>query len=222
MTVKFGVAPLLFACVTSLSLLGASNAANAQAFRDDRYFNPFEQNLSAVANGARAHRSSRHLRGARHARKLHTREVAARTEVSVRRSSFAVPAEERTHSTELSSLIAAKAAAHGVPAALANAVVRVESNYKPNVTGRAGEVGLMQIKYQTARGLGYTGTRAALYDPATNLEWGMRYLAGAQRLAGGSVCGTLAKYQGGHGTRGTRTSHNYCGRVRTVMSSRGA
>jgi soluble lytic murein transglycosylase-like protein len=80
----------------------------------------------------------------------------------------------------------------------------------------------MQIKYQTARGLGYTGTRAALYDPATNLEWGIRYLSGAHRLAGGNLCGTLAKYQGGHGTRGTRTSHNYCGRVRTVMSARGA
>ena len=64
----------------------------------------------------------------------------------------------------------------------------------------SGEVGLMQIKYQTARGLGYTGTRAALYDPATNLEWGMRYLSGAHRLAGGNLCGTLAKSQGGHGT----------------------
>lgn len=210
MMVKSGVAPLLFACV-----LGASSAANADAYRDDRYFNPFEQNLSATTNGTRAHRSSRHVRHA-HARKLHTREVAARFEERT------VRIEEPARSTELGSLIAAKAAAHGVPVGLANAVVRVESNFNPRITGRAGEVGLMQIKYQTARGLGYTGTRAALYDPATNLEWGMRYLAGAHRLAGGSVCGTLAKYQGGHGTRGTRTSHNYCGRVRTVMSSRGA
>lgn len=216
MTVKFGVAPLLFACV-----MGANSAANAEAFRDDRYFNPFEQNLSAGPNDGRTQRS-RHLRAARHSQKLHTREIAARTGTPVRRRSFAAPIGEQAHATEFSSLIAAKASAHGVPGALANAVVRVESNYKPNVTGRAGEVGLMQIKYQTARGLGYAGTRAALYDPATNLEWGMRHLAGAHRLAGGSVCGTLAKYQGGHGARGTRTSHNYCGRVRTVMSSRGA
>ena len=220
MMVKSGVASLLFACVSSVSVLGASSAANAEAYRDDRYFNPFEQNLSATTNDARAHRSSKRIRHAWHARKLHTREVAARFEERVSRADAGI--EEPVRSTELSSLIAAKAAAHGVPAGLANAVVRVESNYNPRVTGRAGEVGLMQIKYQTARGLGYTGTRAALYDPATNLEWGMRYLAGAQRLAGGSVCGTLAKYQGGHGTRGTRTSHNYCGRVRTVMSARGA
>ena len=210
MTVKSGVAPLVFACV-----MGASSAANADAYRDDRYFSPFEQNPSTMTNDMRAHRASRRVRHAQPARKLHTRDVAAFAKQTAR-------VEERVRSTELSSLVAAKAAAHGVPAALANAVVRVESNYNPRVTGRAGEVGLMQIKYQTARGLGYTGTRAALYDPATNLEWGMRYLAGAQRLAGGSLCGTLAKYQGGHGTRGTRTSHNYCGRVHTALSSRGA
>jgi soluble lytic murein transglycosylase-like protein len=151
---------------------------------------------------------------------LRTREVSARFSERISHASLATT--DKVDSSELSSLIAAKAAAHGVPVELARAVVRVESNYHANVTGRAGEVGLMQIKYQTARGLGYSGTRAALYDPATNLEWGMRYLAGAHKLAGGSLCGTLAKYQGGHGTRGTRTSHNYCGRVQTVMSARGA
>lgn len=213
MKMKFGVAPLVFACV-----MGANSAANAEAFRDDRYFNPFEQNVSARPSEGRSHRPGKYTR---HSRNLRTREVAARFADQVSRS-MAKPAEGKARSSELNSLIAAKAAAHGVPVELAGAVVRVESNYHANVTGRAGEVGLMQIKYQTARGLGYTGTRAALYDPATNLEWGMRYLAGAHRLAGGSLCGTLAKYQGGHGTRGTRTAGNYCGRVRTAMSSRGA
>ena len=47
MKVKFGVAPLLFACV-----MGASSAANAEAYRDDRYFNAFEQNVAcATARG---------------------------------------------------------------------------------------------------------------------------------------------------------------------------
>ena len=211
MKVKFGLAPLLFACV-----MGASSAANAQVI-DDRYFNAFEQ--GAGSNEVKAHRSRKH---ARHSPRLRTRDVAARFDQPERRRSFAASANESVRSSDLSSLIATKATAHGVPAQLANAVVRVESNFKAGVTGRAGEVGLMQIKYQTARGLGYTGSRAALYDPATNLEWGMRYLAGAHKLAGGSLCGTLAKYQGGHGARGTRTSHNYCGRVRTVMAARDA
>ena len=83
-------------------------------------------------------------------------------------------------------LIATHAAANGVPVELADAVVRYESNYNPHVTGRAGEIGLMQIKLQTARGLGYHGTRSQLYEPATNIVWVMKYLGQAARLAGGS------------------------------------
>lgn len=211
MKMKFGVAPLVFACV-----MGANSAANAEVV-DDRYFNAFERSAPAQSHETRPHRTRKLVR---HSRKLRTREVAARFADHVSRAS-AEPTGASAGASGLKALIAAKAAAHGVPVELASAVVRVESNYHASVTGRAGEVGLMQIKYQTARGLGYTGTRAALYDPATNLEWGMRYLAGAHKLAGGSLCGTLAKYQGGHGTRGMRTSHNYCGRVRTVMVGRG-
>jgi soluble lytic murein transglycosylase-like protein len=94
-------------------------------------------------------------------------------------------------------LIASHAQANGIPVELARAVVRHESNFNPRVTGRAGEIGLMQIKLQTARGMGYTGSRKALYDPATNIKWGMKYLGQAQRLAGGSQCGTLSRYNGG-------------------------
>ena len=100
------------------------------------------------------------------------------------------------------------------------AVVRIESNWNAGLTGRAGEVGLMQIKHQTARGVGYTGTRAALYNPETNIKWGMRYLAGAYRLAGGDTCGTVLRYQGGHGaTRMSSMSRTYCSKARTIMAS---
>ena len=221
MNIKFGVSALLFA-----SVLGANGAANAQTIRDDRYLGNLEAGIQSqpVKVGRKHAAPLRTYLARRHAkmeRKLRTRQVAARTEDAAPRSVIAMP-DAGGNKSSLSALIAAKAAAHGVPVALATAVVRVESNYNPNVTGRAGEVGLMQIKYQTARGLGYSGSRAALYDPATNLEWGMRYLAGAHKLAGGSLCGTLAKYQGGHGTRGSRTTHNYCGCVQTVMTGRGA
>jgi soluble lytic murein transglycosylase-like protein len=212
MKIKFGVARLLFACGLCV---GASSAADADDIREDRYPVIVESGAFAQPRAARMHRARKHVRTFR---KLRTREVAARHE----EPALARPALASSGQSSLDALIAAKAAAHGVPVHLAHAVVRVESNYHAAATGRAGEVGLMQIKHQTARGLGYTGTRAALYDPATNLEWGLRYLSGAHRLAGGNLCGTLAKYQGGHGTRGTRTSHNYCGRVRTVMSARGA
>ena len=113
-----------------------------------------------------------------------------------------------------------EARANGIPIALARAVVRIESNWNAGLTGRAGEVGLMQIKHQTAKGVGYTGSRAALYQPATNIKYGMRYLAGAYKLAGGDTCGTVMRYQGGHGAkRMSSTARSYCSKARTIMAS---
>jgi soluble lytic murein transglycosylase-like protein len=112
------------------------------------------------------------------------------------------------------------ARAAGVPVALARAVVRIESNFNPRVTGRAGEVGLMQIKHQTARGVGFTGSRAALYDPETNLRFGMLYLAQAAKLAGGDTCGAVMRYQGGLGARRmTGAASKYCSHARRIMAS---
>jgi len=73
----------------------------------------------------------------------------------------------------------------GVPVDTALAVVLQESSFRPNVTGAAGEIGLMQLKCQTARGIGYKGACEELYDPDTNLHYGLRYLRKA--LNRGSV-----------------------------------
>jgi len=59
----------------------------------------------------------------------------------------------------------------------------------------------MQIKLSAARDMGYEGSAAELYDPATNVRRGMKYLGEARVLADGSECGTLSKYHGGHGTK---------------------
>ncbi len=117
-------------------------------------------------------------------------------------------------------LIAAAAKRHGVSVELAHAVIRVESNYNARARGRHGEIGLMQIKPATARGLGFRGKASALYDPATNLEWGMRYLAGAQARAGGDTCGTILRYNAGHfATRMNARSRQYCGQVKQIIAS---
>jgi soluble lytic murein transglycosylase-like protein len=119
--------------------------------------------------------------------------------------------------------IAQHARTAGVPVALALAVVRVESNFNPKTRGRAGEIGLMQIKPQTARGMGFTGSASALYDPDTNLTWGMKYLAGAYRLAGGDTCGTIMRYQGGHYARSmSRAAVAYCSKVKSHMAGKWA
>lgn len=123
-------------------------------------------------------------------------------------------------SSGISAIVDREARANGIPVALARAVVRIESNWNAGLTGGAGEVGLMQIKHPTAKGMGYEGSRAALYDPATNVKWGMRYLAGAYRLAGGDTCGTVMRYQGGHGAkRMSNAARTYCSKARTIMAS---
>ncbi|WP_082476858.1 lytic transglycosylase domain-containing protein [Rhizobium sp. Leaf371] len=119
-----------------------------------------------------------------------------------------------------SGLIATYAQANGVPLDLAHAVIRVESNFNPKARGSAGEVGLMQIKPATARMMGYGGSRAGLFDPETNIKFGMKYLAKAHRLSGGFTCGTILRYNAGHGaTRMNPVSRRYCGKVQTLLDS---
>jgi len=122
---------------------------------------------------------------------------------------------------DFDSIIAHHAAKNDVPIALAHAVIQVESSYKPNARGAAGEVGLMQIKPATARGLGFRGSVKALFEPETNIRFGMKYLGEARRLGDGSVCGTILKYNAGHGAkRMNPTSRAYCGKVARIIASR--
>jgi soluble lytic murein transglycosylase-like protein len=99
-------------------------------------------------------------------------------------------------------------------------VVRVESDWDSDLTGFAGEIGLMQIKPETARDMGFRGEDSALYDPETNIRWGVAYLAAGYKLAGGDLCQTVLKYNSGHqATKMTDAAGAYCGRVRTIMAA---
>lgn len=124
-----------------------------------------------------------------------------------------------TKSGGYSQIINRYASTYGVSSSLAHAVVRHESNFQPNVRGAAGEIGLMQIKLSTARAMGYSGSAKGLYEPATNIQYGMKYLAMAQKLGGGSTCGTILKYNAGHGaTRMNPISAKYCSSVKAYMA----
>ncbi|MFK0384435.1 MULTISPECIES: lytic transglycosylase domain-containing protein [Rhizobium/Agrobacterium group] len=119
---------------------------------------------------------------------------------------------------DYSDLIVKYAKRYGVPVNLAHAVVSVESKFNPKARGSAGEVGLMQIKPATARMMGFRGTAKALYDPETNIRWGMQYLATAHQLGGGEVCGTILRYNAGHGAkRMNPVSKRYCGKVQALL-----
>ena len=115
-------------------------------------------------------------------------------------------------------LVSHYASAYGVPVSLAHAVIRVESNYRPNMRGSAGEVGLMQIKPATARMMGYSGGTKGLFDPETNIRYGMKYLGMAHQLSGGNTCGTILRYNAGHGAkRMNPVSAAYCSKVKGML-----
>jgi len=121
----------------------------------------------------------------------------------------------------LRALVARHAAANGVPFALADAVVRVESRYNPRAA-HAGNFGLMQIRHQTARGVGYSGGAAGLLDAETNARYGMKYLGQAYKLAGGDTCRTIMKYQSGHlASRMSGANRVYCAKVRSISATAG-
>lgn len=99
---------------------------------------------------------------------------------------------------DLEPLIVKHAAANNVPAPLVHRVIIRESRYNPRAVGRGGALGLMQIKHGTARALGYTGSPAGLLDAETNLTYGVRYLAGAYRVAGGDQNQAVGFYARGY------------------------
>jgi hypothetical protein len=118
--------------------------------------------------------------------------------------------------------IAEEAAANGVPPALIDAVVRIESRYDPTAVGSIGEIGLMQVRPKTAALLGFQGTSAELAEPRTNLRYGVGYLAKAWRLADGDLCRTLMKYRAGHGSdKMSALSIEYCRRARQHLAAVG-
>ena len=115
-----------------------------------------------------------------------------------------------------------EALARGLPAEMADAVMRVESAYRADARGAAGEIGLMQVMPPTARMLGFSGTLAELAVPETNIALGVRYLAEAWRLAKGDICTAAMKYRAGHNeTRFSVLSVRYCERVRAHLASVG-
>jgi hypothetical protein len=111
----------------------------------------------------------------------------------------------------------------GLPPDVADAVVQVESAYDPGAVGGVGEVGLMQIRPTTAAMLGYRGTLARLFEPETNIRYGVAYLGRAWQLADGDLCRALMKYRAGHGEeRMTPLSVEYCRRVRIHLATIGS
>jgi soluble lytic murein transglycosylase-like protein len=119
-------------------------------------------------------------------------------------------------------LMTIEAEKRGLPPAIADAVMKVESNYNAASRGKDGEYGLMQVMPPTARMLGLQGPIETLAEPETNIRLGVRYLAEAWTLAKGDICTAAMKYRAGHGeTRFSVLSVRYCTEVRRHLASIG-
>ncbi|MBM3551344.1 MAG: lytic transglycosylase domain-containing protein [Alphaproteobacteria bacterium] len=93
--------------------------------------------------------------------------------------------------------IAHYARVYDIPESLIHRSIRRESNYNPHA--RHGPYwGLMQIRHDTARHMGYDGPPSGLLDADTNLAFAVPYLANAYKVSGGNEARAIKLYAGGY------------------------
>jgi len=84
--------------------------------------------------------------------------------------------------TRLNALIEKYSRLYDIPADLVHRVVHRESRYNPAAYSK-GNYGLMQIRYNTAKAMGYDGPADGLFDAETNIKYAVKYLKGAWLVA---------------------------------------
>ena len=126
---------------------------------------------------------------------------SAQAAVQQRHRNSHIPQVSEATKANVQALIKSQALGFGVPTWFALRIAKVESNFNPLVTGSAGEIGVFQLKCQTARGIGFSGSCAGLYNPATNVRYGLKYLSMAVKSSNGNLKLAASKHNGGLGRK---------------------
>ncbi len=117
---------------------------------------------------------------------------------------------------DLKAIVAAASSQHQIDADLIASVIAAESANNPHAVSRKGAQGLMQLMPGTASKLGVKDS----FDPADNVDGGVRYLRELLLLYNGDIPKTLAAYNAGpqrvqqyNGVPPYRETHAYVVRI---------
>ncbi len=149
---------------------------------------------------AHARKSSAKVSSTRARKRVHI-VYGSRKKPRAHAATRAAPAVSTATQGNVITLIKAMAPGQGVPTWFALRIAHVESNYKPNLRGSAGEYGVYQLKCATARGIGFRGDCGQLLDARTNIQWGLKHLALAIGKSDGNLRLAASKHNGGLGRR---------------------
>lgn len=102
-------------------------------------------------------------------------------------------AKQKAPTNRYNDIIQEAANKYGVDEHLIHAIIKMESNYNPNVKSHAGAAGLMQLMPGTAREVGVTDR----FDMKQNIFGGTAYLSKMLKNQKGNISLALAAYNAG-------------------------
>jgi soluble lytic murein transglycosylase-like protein len=129
---------------------------------------------------------------------------------------FTVDVVAKELHNDVATLVVQEASYNGVDPAFALAIAKQESGLRCRVVSGHKAYGVMQIKFRTAKSVGYKGTPKGLLDCKTGIKYGMIYLKLAVTKAKGNLCVASNYYNRGLYSK-PRTNTKYCRGVKAKM-----